>query len=70
MQIHRLDGIHWLEMSENEELFSKIPSHLLTPILKTQDMDVDTYNKLTLDRQQTIKLHSTVLSTPLFCCGL
>ena len=71
MQIHRLDGIHWLEMSENDELFSKIPSHLPTPILKTQDMDVDTYNKLTLDRQQTIKLaHSTVLSTPLFCCGL
>ena len=65
MQIHRLDGIHWLEMSENDELFSKIPSHLLTPILKTQDMDVETYNQLTLERQQNIKnAHSTVLSTP------
>ena len=32
VQISRLDGIHWLEMSENDELFSKIPAHLTTAV--------------------------------------
>lgn len=38
LQISRLDGIHWMEMTENDELFSKIPTHLTLPVIKLDSM--------------------------------
>jgi hypothetical protein len=38
VQLSRMDGIHWVELSENDELFSKIPAHFTTPSMKTEDM--------------------------------
>ena len=29
VQIQRLDGMQWIEMSQNDELFSKMPSHVM-----------------------------------------
>jgi hypothetical protein len=52
MQIHRLDGIHWLEMTENDELFSKIPTHLTTPVPRTESMSVEDWNTLTTQRKE------------------
>ena len=52
MQIHRLDGIHWLEMTENDELFSKIPAHLTTPVPRTEGMSVEDWNTLTTQRKE------------------
>ena len=36
-----LDGIHWVDMSENDELFSKIPTHLTTPAVRGEHMSDD-----------------------------
>ena len=38
VQLSRMDGIHWVELSENDELFSKIPAHLTTQGLKPENM--------------------------------
>jgi len=39
VQISRLDGIHWLEMSENDEIYSKIPTHLTTALPRPTDSE-------------------------------
>ena len=39
VQISRLDGIHWLEMTENDEIYSKIPSRLTTSLARPTDAD-------------------------------
>lgn len=65
MQIHRLDGIHWLEMSENDELFSKIPAHLTTPVQRTEEMSVEEWNKLTTQRKEEFTTAAnSVIKTP------
>jgi hypothetical protein len=38
VQLSRMDGIHWVELSENDELFSKIPAHLTTQGLRNDTM--------------------------------
>jgi hypothetical protein len=38
VQLSRMDGIHWVELSENDELFSKIPAHLTTQGLRSENM--------------------------------
>jgi hypothetical protein len=41
LQLSRLDGIHRVDMSENDELFSEIPSHLTPPAVRTEDMSME-----------------------------
>lgn len=38
VQLSRMDGIHWVELSENDELFSKIPAHLTTQALRNENV--------------------------------
>ena len=41
VQLSRMDGIQWVEMSENDELFSKIPTHLTSIGSKSETMSND-----------------------------
>jgi hypothetical protein len=54
VQISRLDGIHWLEMSENDELFSKIPAHLTTAVPRAEGEDADKWQAEQLKRKEEL----------------
>lgn len=55
LQLSRMDGIHWVEMSENDELFSKIPSYLTSIGSKSDDMSSEDWTK----HQQDVKRQFT-----------
>jgi hypothetical protein len=48
LQVQRLDGMQWIEMSENDELFSKMPSHLMMDMnqseVPTNAADIEAFN--------------------------
>lgn len=54
VQIARLDGIHWLEMTENDELFSKIPTHLTMPVIKGDDMTTEDWQTQQTKRKEEL----------------
>ena len=45
LQIQRLDGMQWIEMSENDELFSKMPSHVMAQTDAEVSAEENTRNK-------------------------
>ena len=51
LQLSRLDGIHWIDMSENDELFSKIPAHISTPAVRTDNMSNEDWQEHQRSRQ-------------------
>ena len=55
LQLSRLDGIHWIDMSENDELFSKIPAHISTPAVRTELMSNEDWQ----EHQKSRKLQFT-----------
>ena len=71
LQLSRLDGIHWIDMSQNDEVFSKI-AHLNTPVLKTAAMSAEDVEQRTLERQhQFTEAADAVLKQPFaFHCRL
>jgi hypothetical protein len=52
VQLSRLDGIHWVDMSENDELFSKIPAHVSMPAVRAEGMNADEWQKQQMTRQE------------------
>ena len=68
MQIHRLEGIHWREMTENDELFSKIPTHLTTPVPRTKNMSVEDWNTLTTQRKEEFTTAANAIFWRRFGC--
>jgi len=52
LQLSRLDGIHWVDMSENDELFSKIPAHLSVPAVREEGMSTEDWQKQQMQRQE------------------
>jgi hypothetical protein len=61
VQISRLDGIHWLEMSENDELFSKIPTHLTTALTRPEDISVDDWHVMQAKRKEDLTTAANIL---------
>jgi hypothetical protein len=51
LQLSRLDGIHWVDMSQNDELFSKI-AHLNTPVVRTDAMSGEDFKEQQLARRE------------------
>ena len=51
LQLSRLDGIHGVDMSQNDELFSKI-SHLNTPVVRTDAMSGEEFKEQQLARRE------------------
>jgi len=52
LQLSRLDGIHWVNMSEDDELFSKIPAHISAPAVRSQGMSAEDWNKHQMERKE------------------
>lgn len=61
LQISRLDGINWLEMSQNDELFSKIPSHITTQSARADDMSTEDWQALQQARKDQFTQHANAL---------
>jgi hypothetical protein len=52
LQLSRLDGIHWVNMSEDDELFSKIPSHISAPAVRSEGMTTEEWMKHQTERKE------------------
>ena len=52
LQLSRLDGIHWVDMSENDELFSKIPAHLSAPAVRSEGASADAWQQEQMQRKE------------------
>lgn len=61
VQLSRMDGIHWVELSENDELFSKIPAHLTTQGLRNENMTEEQWH----ENQEHLKQEFTAAANAL-----
>jgi hypothetical protein len=61
----RSGGIHWIDMSENDELFSKIPANISSPAVSTETMSNKDWQEHQKARQvQFTDAPNAIIKTP------